>query len=562
MAPRWERMSGAMASRKQGGVSLIMGLLLLGLWVVLVFWALSERQRQVEAKEASVRQVAIAAAEQTLRMVKLTEMSLLSAADWLQRNPVPYPGEAGDFIALVERLRHLSGDMVVYRFVDSGGNLYPIPTSSRLPVGNVAGRDNIKVQFDPRTRGFHISDPVLSPVNGKWAVPTTYPVVDGAGKVSVIAGVIDLDRVTQLFDEQRLKPNGSITLLKTSGTTLFRAPTIEGAIGRSLAASKDFTDHFNLDGRGTYHIVGAYDGIERIVSFEKLPDYGLIVAATTTLDDALEDWRRETWAFGLGAAAVTLLATALVRRFLAAIQRADAALAERGVQLAASNAELEQFAYVASHDLREPLRMVSSYLDLVTRRYGHLLDREGHEFVAFARDGARRMDQLVVGLLDLSRVERQGAPLEAMAVAPVIDNAVLCLGRSIDETGATVEIDRAIAPVSVRGDAAQIGSLFQNLIGNAIKYRAEGTRPHIRIACERRERLWEFSVSDNGIGIDPQYFERVFGIFQRLHSRDRYEGTGIGLAICKKIVERHGGRIWVDSAPGAGTTFLFTLPAA
>ena len=227
--------------------------------------------------------------------------------------------------------------------------------------------------------------------------------------------------------------------------------------------------------------------------------------------------------------------------------------------LAASNAELEQFAYVASHDLREPLRMISSYVDLIERRYGHHFDGDGHEFIGFVRDGARRMDAMVLDLLAFSRIDRQGEPLVPMRIDDVISHAVKNLGAAIAECDAHVVVD-VDASLMVVGDGHQLDRLFQNLIGNAIKYRQEGVRPHIAVMARPNDGKAVFSVQDNGIGIAPEYFDRIFLLFQRLHTRDAYEGTGIGLSVCKKIVERHGGEIWVEQSPSGGSTFLFTLP--
>jgi PAS domain S-box-containing protein len=227
-----------------------------------------------------------------------------------------------------------------------------------------------------------------------------------------------------------------------------------------------------------------------------------------------------------------------------------------------SNAELEQFAYVASHDLREPLRMISSYLSLLERRYGDRLDGDGLEFIGFARDGAKRMDHLVLDLLDLSRIERRGEPIVPTPIMPTVQLALSNLEIMIKDCGATITTDDVIQSSLVLGDSTQIMRLFQNLIGNSLKYRKPDTAPVIQIGGQRLDGCWQFSVGDNGIGIAPEYFERVFGIFQRLHTRDQYDGTGIGLAVCKKIVERHSGRIWVESIPGEGTTLHFTLPCA
>jgi PAS domain S-box-containing protein len=238
--------------------------------------------------------------------------------------------------------------------------------------------------------------------------------------------------------------------------------------------------------------------------------------------------------------------------------RAARALAEKAEAVERSNAELEQFAYVASHDLREPLRMISSYVGLLERRYADKLDSEAKEFIAFAKDGAQRMDHLVLDLLEYSRVGRASHPKAPVDIRSLIDESLANLALAIREKQAVVDIVGQM-PILVC-NAHEIIRLFQNLVGNALKYRHADRAPKIRIECRRVKAEWVFTVVDNGIGIDPKYFERIFLVFQRLHSRKDYEGTGIGLAVCKKIVEHHGGRIWVSSAPGVGATFSFALP--
>lgn len=226
-------------------------------------------------------------------------------------------------------------------------------------------------------------------------------------------------------------------------------------------------------------------------------------------------------------------------------------------ELRRSNEELERFAYVASHDLQEPLRTVISYVQLLARRYEDALDDSGREFMEFVVDGAKRMQTLIQDLLSFSRVGTRGGSLEATDVESVVDAALQSLAAATTETCA--EITRDPLPV-VLGDAGQLRQLFANLIGNALKFHGEAP-PRVHVGARREGTRWELSVSDKGIGIEEEYFERIFVIFQRLQLRDAYPGTGIGLALCRKIVERHGGRIRVASTPGEGTTFTFTLPA-
>ena len=239
-----------------------------------------------------------------------------------------------------------------------------------------------------------------------------------------------------------------------------------------------------------------------------------------------------------------------------ALQERTRQLAERVEELARSNAELERFAYVASHDLKEPLRMVTSFTTLLARRYKGKLDRDADEFINYAVDGAVRMEQLIQDLLLYSRVGIRDLVLKSVDCEVVYAHALANLQAALRETGALVTHD----PLpTVQGDDTQLVQVFQNLIGNGIKFRGEIT-PCIHVSVKDRKKEWVVAVEDNGIGIDPQYADRIFVIFQRLHGRADYPGNGIGLAICKKVVENHGGRIWFKSQLRKGATFYFTIP--
>ncbi len=240
-------------------------------------------------------------------------------------------------------------------------------------------------------------------------------------------------------------------------------------------------------------------------------------------------------------------------------KKAEQDLKQYADRLERSNEELQRFAYVASHDLQEPLRTIVSFSQLLERRYRGQLGQDADEYIAFIVDGGNRMQALIRDLLQFSRIETQaGEPVPVGAGRTVMD-ALVTFNGLVREIGATV----TVGPLpTVRTDPRQLEQVFANLVGNAIKYRRPEVPLDIRIAAKRANGMWEFSVSDNGIGIEPQYFDRIFEMFRRLHTHDKYEGTGIGLAVVKKIVERYGGSIRVESAPGEGSTFFFTLPAA
>jgi light-regulated signal transduction histidine kinase (bacteriophytochrome) len=235
---------------------------------------------------------------------------------------------------------------------------------------------------------------------------------------------------------------------------------------------------------------------------------------------------------------------------------AEEAKAKLNEQLITSNMELEQFAYVASHDLQEPLRMVSSFLQLLEKKYKDKIDDIATQYIHFAVDGSERMKVLINDLLKFSRVGNNPETVASVDCNEIIQNVLNVYRQTISETAAMIKVSDM--PV-VEGQKTQIEQLFQNLIGNALKYHGEEPLV-IEVGCKENDDQYEFFIRDNGIGINKKYFEKIFVIFQRLHGKKEFGGTGIGLAICKKIVERHGGTIWVESESGSGSTFYFTLP--
>ena len=238
---------------------------------------------------------------------------------------------------------------------------------------------------------------------------------------------------------------------------------------------------------------------------------------------------------------------------------AEDELRTKTTELGRSNAELEQFAYVASHDLQEPLRMVSTYVQLFEKRFkGTIVDEKADKYIAYAVEGAKRMQALIGGLLSYSRVGAGDHATIRVDLNDTVGLALANLSQGLLETGALITRD----PLpTITGEPTQLAQVFQNLIANANKFHRPDVKPHIHVSAARQGTYWVLSVKDNGIGIEPEFFDRIFVIFQRLHTRAEFPGTGIGLSICKKVVERHGGRIWIESEPGAGTSFCFSLPA-
>lgn len=298
-----------------------------------------------------------------------------------------------------------------------------------------------------------------------------------------------------------------------------------------------------------------------------------VIVAEQPVIDAYAPIRRIAWNIGGAGAILALAAIAVVmgmwrisdhsrklnlklERRNQALQKATAELERSNKELERSNMELEEFAYVASHDLQEPLRMVASYTQLLGRRYEGQLDETADKFIHYAVDGAKRMQALIQDLLKYSRVGTRSKPFQPTDFSKALNQALTYLKIAIQEEEAVVTCD----PLpTLMADPTQITQVFQNLIGNAIKFRGKEP-PRIHVSAERKEREWIFSVSDNGIGISQDYFDQIFVIFQRLPSEKRVSGTGLGLSVCKKIVERHGGRIWVESAEGKGSTFHFAIP--
>jgi signal transduction histidine kinase len=296
-----------------------------------------------------------------------------------------------------------------------------------------------------------------------------------------------------------------------------------------------------------------------VLASAEIPDGAITIHVPHLLHelDRIEAERR--WLFLLLSVAGGMLiaATTAIVTYLRTVRETKRILGEQAMELARSNTDLQQFAYAASHDLREPLRMVRSYLGLIRKRLEGRVDNEISEFMAFAIDGAERMERMIHDLLEYSRIGSRGQPPAMVNMEQVMTEVSANLKMAIHEAEAKVSHDSL---PTLFADHAQMVRLLQNLVANAIKYRRPEVAPEVHLEVTHEGTSWVFSVNDNGIGIDPKDHGRLFVIFQRLHPRGEYEGTGIGLAQCRRIVERHGGRIWVESEAGKGSRFRFSLP--
>ncbi len=430
------------------------------------------------------------------------------------------------------------------------------------PVGsNFADRDWVRGLLADPGRASYLGPAAFDDAARVHAFPLARRIVDGRGTLLGLAvALVDLESFKRLHQRLDLGAGQSLGVYGRDGALLVRQPMKAEDVGRSFAGTPLFS-HLARAAADTYRGRSPYDAQDRVMSYRLMDGRPLVVWVSVPEAAAMDGWRLR----GLSVLALTgvglvviLTLTGLIWRGLTREHRETADLANLNRDLERSNADLEQFAYIASHDLKEPLRNIASYVQLLQRRYQGRLDPDADAFIGYTVDGVRRMQSIINELLAYSRIGTGQLTLVPVQAGILVSTALAHLKGVIAEAQAAVEVKGPL-PV-VEADAAQLGSLFQNLIANALKYRRDDVRPEVLIGCDDRGATWEFYVRDNGIGIDAQYHRQIFDLFKRLHPRDRYPGTGIGLAICQRVVERHGGRIWVDSVAGQGSTFRFTLP--
>jgi signal transduction histidine kinase len=508
-------------------------------------------------------------------------------------------GQSGGGVANILAVS-ATGERIGEAVLDAG-DFFP---AARTPLGTPSYASRDWFAHVVRTGEFYTGPFTLAP-NGKPVMTIACPARGWDGGVkAVVAACLTLDALARSVADAPLPPGSTVGVLDGAGLLLAAIPEPKHLVGTNVSVSP-LTRAVLDRAQGSAEAAGL-DGVVKLVGFARLlpePATAPAVFVGVPLDEAyarsqelLRDqmgWLALVGVVGLGAAWV-LGSRLLVGPIMSLVEAAEAigrgefgarldesahalelkrlgrafnrmaegleererGLVQKTAELENSNKDLEQFAYVASHDLQEPLRKIISFADLLAKRCSGQLDETGQRYVDFMVDGARRMSQLINHLLTYSRLGTRGKAFARMEVAAALAVALDNLQLTIEEAGATVT--QAGLPVVV-ADMAQIGQLFQNLIGNALKYRGPDA-PVVRVSAARGEGAWTMAVADNGIGIAPQHFDRVFRMFQRLHTAREHPGVGIGLSFCKRIVERHGGRIWVESEEGRGSTFFFTLP--
>lgn len=531
-----------------GGVLVLLGVfcgLVIG---ALVLWAARvDRQAAVEAIALESDGAALALEERTRHVIEVAGLECDALAKRIAVSGV-VAITTPDLTKLLEDHPILSNIFVVddrgrVLMQGRGANSAVLDFSQADWVGALAGGATTFVGAQAQDlSGYGMAFPVACRAGGAGSFLVAMT-VDGSAAYQSLAKVLDADRQPVMGVARQ---DGAAMMVQSWGGD---APEPRFSVAELTGDSGRFVDRDNAD------------GVTRHVSYRRSQDLGLLVWVGESPAAKLDDWMwRSTVVVVIALLSLVVLAAGAVRlnaRLLAEHRDLDR-LSSMNRNLERSNADLEQFACMASHDLKEPLRNVASYVQLLQRRYQGQLDADADAFIGYAVEGVRRLQAIIDDLLTYARSGSGPLRLAPVQTGALVSAALTHLREHIGIAQAAIEVQGPL-PV-VEADAGLLSSLFQNLIGNAVKYRRPEARPEITIGCQDQGEDWRFFVQDNGIGIDPAHSAQIFQLFTRLHPKDRYPGTGIGLAMCQKAVERHGGAIWVESSPGQGATFFFTLP--
>ncbi|KIL98390.1 Phytochrome two-component sensor histidine kinase Cyanobacterial phytochrome B [Paramagnetospirillum magnetotacticum MS-1] len=530
---------------------------LIGVYVAVIVSNLRDMEQERTAfAESQASKILLSFETHTVRLLDLADIYLRSARHFVLEDG---PQHLGLFL---DQVTPPKSDLysTTLTVLDRRGRV-TFSTDASLTPGSDHSDMPVFLHFQGTTSdSIHISAVNDSTLPDQQFFHIARPLLVGKELTGVIVVDIHSSKIAAFYRDMTLGQNSSAAIFSLDRKLIARQPppVAEAAPMGTLQIWND--SEGNLEGR--FRKRSLLDGIERTFLYKRLANYPLVVVvgfAHSDISAGLDEMKRseliETIVVTLAAMAFATLILVMDgrNRRLAEAERTSRAAAQL---LERSNADLERFAYVASHDLKTPLRVITGYAQMLDRRYRDKLDEEANEYIAFLTAGTKRMYRLITDLLHYSRINSQAKPLQPVSSGRAADIAISNLKAVIEENGATI----SVGPLpTIQADESQLSSLFQNLLGNAIKYRHPERKPLIRIEAVRLSgTLWRFAVKDNGIGIEPEHFERIFVIFQRLHADSAYDGTGIGLALCQRIVTRLGGRIWVESKPGEGSTFFFT----
>ncbi len=465
-------------------------------------------------------------------------------------------------LMLKNRAQHIKA---INEIVFIGPTGLAIANSLRHPTSgvNVSGRSYFAYHHENLNSGLFISEPLQRPQTSVWNITLSRRVSGPDGSFrGVLLIAVSPDYFTSLYGSLGFEHEYAVTLFRKDATLLARYPAAPELLGKVFGKNPEAKAFFEgeAEAPSTRFARPNVEEKPNLVEFRRIPGYPMVITSSVPEQVVHDAWRQLALGVGAVAGISILIVLAVFFVLLQEIDRRAEAQRKAAEEILRSNADLEQFAYAVSHDLKAPLRTVGGFLELLNRKYGHGLGDEALEYLLLAKGGARRMQEMIEALLDYSRIHSQPHKAVDVDLNGCCNEAISSLQSILEETKAEIAVDSL---PKVKGDPAQLARLFQNLIGNALKYRKPDIAPKIKLSVKLAERYWEIVVSDNGIGIESAQTAKLFKVFSRLHSAESYEGTGIGLALCRSIVERHGGRIWVNSeGEGKGSAFAFTLPAA
>jgi signal transduction histidine kinase len=543
----------------------------IGICASVALFLLHGRDERIAAATAQALTLTRALDEHVRRTLSGVDIVLgVVAADIVARGGVERVPELGLHDELKRKLALLPqvSSMFVYRSdlqLHAGSGFYPVPRVDGTQLMHVSAH------LSPTSTSLLVSKPLMSPVAKRWTIPATRRITGPDGTlVGVVGAAIDTNHFNAFYRELDLPRGVGLALVRDSGELLFRFPEMETLPpGTDLSKSSPvFGLPLPLQQPATLRYTTPYDGIERFITFRRVGDLGLMVAVSHDAHVLLAPWRRDVIALGIGVAAALvaltlLLWVALVQiRRRAADERAhhdtlEAKVRERTVELETANEELEAFSYSASHDLRSPLHAMNGLMFLLRRDRDSTLSAKAVDMLDKGSASVDTMARLIDDLIGLSRSSRQAIHASAVDLSALAQEVVDALTQQHGGSPASVQI----APgLTVQADPGLMRIVLHNLLSNALKYSSKAEQPRVEFGSERSVGELVFFVRDNGTGFAMAEAHRLFRPFQRLHKRGDYSGSGIGLATAARIVRRHGGRIWADSAPGQGATFRFTLP--